>query len=85
MCLDAKTGESLERKRVGGNFSASPLLAANHLYLSSREGVVSVFHCSDGFENVATNKFASPILASPAVVGNDLLIRTEKKLYRIKN
>lgn len=85
MCLDAKTGKSLERKRVGGNFSASPLLAANNLYLSSREGVVSVFQCGDGLENIATNKFPSPILASPAVVGDDLLIRTENKLFRIKN
>ena len=85
MCLDAQTGKSLERKRVGGNFSASPLLAANNLYLSSREGVVSVFQCGDGLENIATNKFASPILASPAVVGDDLLIRTENKLFRIKN
>ncbi len=84
VCLDAKTGEVLERKRIGGNFSASPLLAAGNLYLSSREGTVSVIHCSDGLETVATNKFESPILASPAVVGDDLLIRTEKKLYRIK-
>lgn len=84
-CRDASTGEPLDRIRVGGNFSASPLWAADNLYLSSREGVVSVYRCGDELERLATNKFASPILASPAVVGNDLLIRTERKLYRIKN
>ena len=39
--LDARTGEMQKRKRIGGNFSASPLLAAGQLYLASREGVVS--------------------------------------------
>ena len=37
-CLDAKTGEELKRIRVGGNFSASPLLAGGNLYLGNREG-----------------------------------------------
>jgi hypothetical protein len=59
--------------------------AAGNLYLSSRDGVVSVIQCSDTLDDVAKNKFESPILASPAVVGDDLLIRTEKKIIRIKN
>jgi outer membrane protein assembly factor BamB len=82
---DMATGQEINKGRVGGNFSASPIFAAGNLYLSSREGVVSVVQCSDSLEEVASNKFESPLLASPGVVGNDLLIRTENKLYRIKN
>ena len=81
--LDARTGEMQTRKRIGGNFSASPLLAAGHLYLASREGVVSVVSCDEEMEVVATNKFGSKILASPAVVDSDLIVRTSGKLYRI--
>ncbi len=84
-CLDASSGEVIQRKRIGGNFSASPLLAAGNLFLSSREGIVSVVRCSEDLEDVARNEFESSILASPAVVDNDLIIRTEQKLYRITN
>ena len=81
--LDAQTGEMQQRKRIGGNFSASPLLAASNLYLSSREGVVTVVRCDEEMEVVASNKFGSKIMASPAVVDNDLIVRTSEKLYRI--
>ncbi len=36
-CLNAEDGSSVYRKRVPGNYSASPLLAAGHLYLLARK------------------------------------------------
>jgi outer membrane protein assembly factor BamB len=84
MCLDAKTGTVVNRQRVGGNFSSSPILAGGNLYLSSREGKMTVVKCSSELETVATNKFDGSLMASPVLVGDDLLIRTEKKLIRIK-
>ncbi|MDB2687286.1 PQQ-binding-like beta-propeller repeat protein [Mariniblastus sp.] len=83
-CLDAKTGEELKRIRVGGNFSASPLLAGGNLYLGNREGKMTVVECSPKLEKLGTHDFEESIMASPIVVGDDLLIRTEKKLIRIK-
>ena len=83
VCIDAVTGDEIERKRIGGNFSASPLLAAGNLYLGSREGLMTIVHCSSGLETIATHQFDSSLMASPAVFGDDLIIRTEKKLYRI--
>ena len=41
-CVDVKTGEAFYRERIGGKFSASPILADGKLYFSSREGVVTV-------------------------------------------
>lgn len=85
-CLDAKTGQILNEKRIGGNFSSSPLLAGGNLYLSSREGIMTVVKCSSDLETIATNKFEDDsLMASPVLVGDDLLIRTEKKLIRIKS
>lgn len=84
-CLDAKTGQVLNEKRIGGNFSASPLLAGGNLYFSSREGKVTVVKCSSNLETIATNRFEDSLMASPILVGDDLLIRTEKKLVRIKS
>lgn len=84
-CLDAKTGEIINEKRIGGNFSSSPLLAGGNLYLSSREGVMTVVKCSSDLETIATNPFETSLMASPILVGDDLLVRTEKKLLRIKS
>ena len=83
-CFDAKTGEELNRGRIGGNFSASPLLAGGNLYLSSREGKMTIVKCSVDLEIIGTQNFDSSIMASPVLVGNDLIVRTEKKLVRIK-
>ena len=84
MCLNAKTGEVISRRRIGGNFSASPILAGGNLYLSSREGKMTVVECSSRLATVAINKFDDTLMASPVLVGNDLLVRTEKKLMRIR-
>ncbi len=85
MCLDAKTGQVINRQRVGGNYSSSPLLAGGNLYFSSREGTMTVVKCSSDLETVAKNEFASSLMASPILIGDDLLVRTEKKLIRVKN
>ena len=83
-CLDAKTGEELKRIRVGGNFSASPLLAGGNLYLGNREGKLTIVKCSPELEKLGTHDFEDSIMASPILVGDDLLVRTEKKLILIK-
>jgi outer membrane protein assembly factor BamB len=83
-CLDATSGEIVQRKRIGGNFSSSPLLAGGHVYFCSREGIVSVVSLAAGFKTVATNRFEESIMASPAVFKNDLIIRTATKLIRIR-
>lgn len=84
-CLDAKTGKELNRTRIGGNFSSSPLLAGGNLYLSSREGKMTIVKCSAELQTIATEDFDSSLMASPVLIGNDLLVRTEKKLVRIKS
>ena len=83
-CFDAKTGEELNRGRIGGNFSASPMLAGGNLYLSSREGKMTIVKCSLELETIGTQNVGSSIMASPVLVGNDLVVRTDKKLVRIK-
>ena len=83
-CLDAKTGEEFKRSRVGGNFSASPLLAGGNLYLGSQEGKLTVVKCTPELEELSSYDFKGSIMACPILVGDDLLIRTEKKLIRIK-
>ena len=82
-CANAKTGEVLNRKRLQGNYSASLLLAGNHIYVSSREGKVFVVKADEDMEVVATNNFDGKIMATPAPYKDDLIFRVEDKLYRV--
>jgi outer membrane protein assembly factor BamB len=82
-CLDAKTGKPRWSESLGGKFSASLLAAGGRLYAFSEEGVGTVVRPGPEFEGVRANKLGERVLASPAVDGNALLVRTEKALYRI--
>jgi outer membrane protein assembly factor BamB len=84
ICLDARTGQEHWKERFGGNYSASPVLADGKLYFSSEQGVTHVVKPSTSFELLASNMLESGIMASPAVVDEALVIRTETHLYRIE-
>jgi outer membrane protein assembly factor BamB len=83
-CLDAKTGEVLsERKRMPDLkvLYASPVAADGRLYYSDREGTTVVLKAGPDPEVLATNRLEEVIDASPAIVGNQMFIRTAKDLY----
>lgn len=82
-CIDPKTGEALYRERLGGKFSASPIVANGKLYFSSREGVTTVLPASREFKIEAQNVLDGAFMASPIAADGALYLRTDKALYRI--
>jgi outer membrane protein assembly factor BamB len=82
-CLDALTGRPIYVERIGGNFSASPLFADGKLYLASEEGVTTVLQPGTKFEKIAANELTGAHMASPVPVGQSLLLRTDRAIYRI--
>lgn len=84
-CLEAKTGAPVWKERIGGNYSASPLYAAGRIYFFSEEGKTSVIKAGREFKTLAENKLDDGFMASPAVAGKSLFLRTRKNLYRIEN
>lgn len=84
-CLDARTGDVLGSSRISGNYWASPILAGDRIYACSQEGKVSVIAATPDFEVLATNQLDEGMIASPAVAGNSLILRTFKSVYRIEN
>lgn len=85
-CLDAKTGQAVYEQRLQpapGPVYASPLLADEKLYYVSRERGVYVLAAGPRFELLAHNDLGdrSRFSASPAVVGNRLLLRSDAFLY----
>jgi len=83
-CLDARTGKAHWQKRIGGNFSASPLHADGRIYLQSEEGVTTVLKVGNTFEQIGQNKMEERTFASFAVADGAIYLRTESKLYRIQ-
>jgi outer membrane protein assembly factor BamB len=85
-CLDAKTGKPiLDRVRLANLSSlyASPVCAADRIYLPDRDGNTLVFKKTDKLEILAINRLGETIDASPAVVGKQLFLRGEKHVFCI--
>jgi outer membrane protein assembly factor BamB len=84
--LDAKTGKTLYRARVGGGghtFSASPVAAGSRIFFLTEEGVTFVLDSADEYREIARNDLDEMSLATPAIAGDALYLRTESKLYKI--
>lgn len=83
-CCDAKTGQIHYSERCTGPISSSLLAADGKLYLQDEKGLGVVVKPGKTFQVLAQNDLGERSLASYAVIGSDLLIRTEGNLYRIK-
>ncbi len=85
-CLDAKTGNLIwgPEKTTEGIVSASPVLVGGKLYIINEKAVTSIVAVEPEFKLLATNELdGSYTLASPAVSGSRLFIRTSTHLYCI--
>lgn len=83
-CTDAKSGKSVWRKRLGGAFSASPILAQGRIYFFSQNGPATVIEAGREFKQLAQNKLDDGFMASPAVAGKSIILRTKQALYRVE-
>lgn len=84
-CLDATTGAPHWRNRLRGNFSASPVYAAGRIYLLDEEGRTTVIAAAPSFQPLATNPLDGRTLASIAVSGGAIYLRTDTHLYRLES
>ncbi len=85
-CLDPKSGEAhYQQERLEGptGFYASPVGAADRVYLAGRNGKTAVIENADELKVITVNELDGNIDASPAVSGDALFIRTHDHLYCI--
>ncbi len=80
-CYNAGNGEQIWSQRLRGNFTASPVAADGRIYLVDERGVMRVVAAADRFELLAENPLGEGCLATPAVAGGDLIVRTQSMLY----
>ena len=83
---EVKTGARIYQQRLAvgaGGFSASPVAADGRVYFTSEDGDVFVVRAGRTFELLARNTMGQVCMASPAISGDLLIVRTRSMLYGI--
>ena len=87
-CNDPATGKAIyPRQRINpegpATFTASPWAYNGKVFALSEDGDTYVFQAGPEFKVIGKNSLDEMSLATPAVAGGSLIIRTASKLYRI--
>jgi outer membrane protein assembly factor BamB len=83
-CIEADTGKLVWQGRLRGPFIASPVAAGGHIYLFNRDGIGYVVDAGRSWKELAGNRLDEGCMASPAIAGRSLFVRTIKNLYCIE-
>lgn len=84
VCFDTATGQELWKERLKGKQTASPVYADGRVYVFDQDGNGTVFRPGRRYEHLATNRLDGGCMASPAISGRALFVRTRGHLYRIE-
>ena len=84
MCIDAITGKEVWSEHVTSNYDSSPIYVNGNIFFFSVRGEVLVIKAGRKYEPVAKSPMDSGIWATPAVLRNSVILRTQKYLYRIE-
>ena len=84
VCTEAVTGKQVWSQRLAQDVWASLLATEDRVYLPGRKGKTTVIATGREYRELAINDLDGEVLASPAVAGNSLLLRTKTHLYRIQ-
>jgi outer membrane protein assembly factor BamB len=85
-CLEARTGAEVWRQRVGGGaHTASLLYADGTAYAFAEDGSAVAFKPGRTFEVLGRGRLdEAGVMATPAIAGKALFLRTESHLYRVE-
>ncbi len=76
VCWESATGEEIWQGRLGGVFSASPVLVGDRIYAVNEGGEAFVFRANpQGFELLAKNQLGDEVFATPIICGGRIYQR----------
>ncbi len=80
VCRKSGTGEEKWNGRLGGTFSASPVLVGEHIFATNESGKTFIFKATpDDFELIGENQLANEVMATPVFAGNRIYMRAAVK------
>jgi outer membrane protein assembly factor BamB len=84
-CFDAKTGQPIytqERINAQGNYYSAPVAADGRIFLASQNGKVTIIKAGgEKPEILHQADFGEKIPATPALIDNNIYLRTQSSLY----
>ena len=85
-CVETESGKLIYRERLhaSGQYAASPIIANNHLYCVSQQGMISVVKLGDTFEVTSQSDLEATINATPAIDKQSLYIRTKEAILAFR-
>ena len=85
--FDAKTGVQAYKARIGegGDFTSSPWGYRDKIFCMNEEGKTFVIRAGDNYKLLDSNDLEEMTLATPALIGDRLIVRTKNHLYSIRN
>jgi len=83
-CVETKTGNVVWQEHLHGQYSASLLAAEGRIYCFSQEGKTMVVEAGRSYKVLAESQLKDGFMASPAVTGKSLILRTEHRLLRVE-
>ena len=85
VCVEAKTGNRVWRERLKGKYSASPIYGAGRIYFFSEKNLATVIQPGREFKVLAENQLEERVMATPAVAGDALILRSRTHLYGLED
>ncbi len=85
-CYDARNGSVLwEKTRLGnlGDYFASPVAADGKVFIAGRNGFIVVLEAAQELKVIARNDLGEEIIATPAIAGGRIYVRTRESLVCI--
>jgi outer membrane protein assembly factor BamB len=82
-CVDPANGNDIWKKRIGGDYTSSPVVANDLVYFFDDKGKATVVRADDEYEVVAVSQLSEGMRSSPAVAYGALYLRTFGHLYKI--
>ena len=80
VCWKADTGKEAWKSRLGGTFTASPVLVGNRIFATNEAGRTFIFKAApEALELLGDNKLGDEVLATPTICGGRVFMRVAFK------
>jgi hypothetical protein len=80
-CWKSDTGESPWKQRLGGTFSASPVLVGDKIYATNEAGETFIYLAQpDKYTAVGQNKLGDEVFATPTFCGGRIYMRVAEQV-----
>lgn len=80
VCWNAATGEEQWKGRLGGTFTASPVMVGDVIYVTNESGETFLFNAdSKAFKLIAKNQLGDEVFATPTICGGRIYMRIARQ------